>query len=198
MMKDYKRGVYTDFALDEAVEFHYCTKLNTSEKIKFINNVMEFIVGTYYYPMLRDIIFDYAIIQYFTDIRFDEDLNVDQIEQLLNTTNIVDIVKMDMEDGLYDELRRAIDMNIEYKTGVHMNRIEAAVESLLDAVKDKVANVDPTKVMNLAEQLSHVNDRLTADDMIQAYVKNVLPTRMEEAAEEKKRKKADGGLRVIE
>lgn len=198
MMKDYKRGVYTNTATGEVAEFNYCSGLTTSEKIRFINNVMGFVVGAYYYPMLKDIIFDYAIIQYFTDIQFDDDLNVDQIEDLLGNTNIVDIVKMNMEDGLCNELNKAIDMNVEYKTGVHTNRIEVAVENLLGVLKDKMANIDTSKMMNLAEKLGDFNDHITPDDMIQAYAKHVLPTRVGEAEENKKSSKTHGGLRVIE
>ena len=190
MMKDYKHGFYMDFTTNESVEFNYCIELSTSEKIKFVNNVMSYVVGVYYYPMLRDAIFNYAIIQYFTDIRFDEDLNIDEIDTLLATTDIVDIVKMDMKPGLLDELNQMIDMNIEYKTGIHMNRIEIAVEKLVDVVKEKVINADTSKMMKLAEQMSGIKDKVTPDQIIESYMKSELfQHRKEEAAEEKKRKK---------
>ena len=187
MMNEFKRGVYTNTNTDEVYEFGYKTDLTVSEKVYFVNNVMAFVVGEYFYPMVREMIVDYAIIQYFTDVEFNEDLNFDQIEQILAETNIVDIVKMNMKDGLLDELNRMIDVNIEYKTGIRMNRVDTMVEKLLDVIRAKVEEIDVQKVASLAEQLNGVKDELTPDRIVEAYMNSELnQKRMKDASSEKK------------
>lgn len=186
-MNEFKRGVYTNTNTDEVYEFGYKTDLTVSEKVYFVNNVMAFVVGEYFYPMVREMIVDYAIIQYFTDVEFNEDLNFDQIEQILAETNIVDIVKMNMKDGLLDELNRMIDVNIEYKTGIRMNRVDTMVEKLLDVIRAKVEEIDVQKVASLAEQLNGVKDELTPDRIVEAYMNSELnQKRMKDASSEKK------------
>lgn len=186
-MHELKRGVYTNTNTDEVYEFGYKIDLTVSEKVYFVDNVMALVVGEYFYPMVREMIVDYAIIQYFTDVKFDENLNFDQIEQILAETNIVDIVKMNMKDGLLDELNRMIDVNIEYKTGIRMNRVDTMVEKLLDVIRVKVEEIDVQKVASLAEQLNGVKDELTPDRIVEAYMNSELnQKRMKDASSEKK------------
>ena len=64
---------------------------------------------------------------------------------MLNTTNIVDIVKANVREGLIDELSQAIDDNVEYRTGVHHNPVTESISHLVKTVENKVK--DKTEIL---------------------------------------------------
>ena len=103
-----KIGVY--FYNNESHNFNFVTSLSASEKISFINSVVDTIVDDNYYTIIRDIVFDFSVIRTFTDIDTtfvkNSDNMIDTIEEFLNETNIVDVVKANMEIGLLEELNK--------------------------------------------------------------------------------------------
>ena len=174
MKKNVKSGVYTRNGVEE--NFNFFTSLKASDKIKFVNFVTNLVVDDSYNSILKDMIFDFAIVDIFTDIDTSEITKspnaINMIEDLLEETNIVDIVKVNVESGLVEELDNAVSLNIEYKTGIHKNPIAESLSHLLNTIEQKVSGIDTDSMMQMAEVISGMSGELTADKMLEAYSKS--------------------------
>lgn len=187
-----KTGTY--FYNDEALNFNFVTSLSASEKISFINSVVDTIVDDNYYAIIRDIIFDFSIIRTFTDIDTtfvkNSDNMIDTIEQFLSESTIVDIVKANMEIGLLEELNKAVDKAIEYKTGIHPSPISDSLASLLSTLEKKVNEFDMGSMMDMTQKFAGMTDEFNLDNLVNAYMNsNLHRANLEEIAESKKGKK---------
>lgn len=159
---------------DENFNFTFKTNPTMSEKLGFVSSVTDVLVGENYLSMLRDMVFDFYIISMFTDVDItsisNADNSIDKIEELLEETNIVDIVKANIDSKLLDELNEAVDNNIEYKTGIHKNALNEALSSLIKTLESKIEGVDTKAMMDLAGALSGVGEELTMDNLVQSYI----------------------------
>ena len=166
-----KHGVYTYNGAEEAFTFY--TTLRTIEKINFITFVTNVVVGDNYYPAVRDMMFDFELIDIMTDIDVSNIKNsvdtVSAIEDFLENTNIVEIIKANAEYGLIEELNKGVDDNIEYRTGIHKNSIAESLSNLLNTIENKVSGIDTDSMMNMAQAISGISGELTADKFIEAY-----------------------------
>ena len=171
MKRTVRTGVYTYNGVEETFTFY--TTLRAVDKINFINLVTNVLVGDNYYSIIRDLIFDFEIIDIMTDVDVSNIRNandaVSAIEDFLENTNIVEIVKANIEDGLIEELNKSVDDNIEYRTGIHKNPIAESLSHLLNTLENKVSDIDTDSMMNMAEIFSGVSGELTADKFIEAY-----------------------------
>jgi hypothetical protein len=164
----------TYFYNDEAFNFEFITSLSASKKISFVNSVVDTIVGDNYTSIIKDMIFDYTLIQMFTNvdttfINNSKDI-IDSIEQFLNGTNIVDIVKVNMEIGLLEELNKSVDKAIEYRTGIHPSPIADALSSLLSTLEKKVNEFDMGSMMGMAQKFAGMTDEFNLDNLVKAYM----------------------------
>ena len=184
-----KTGVYTRDGED--VSFNFYTSLSASDKVRFVDSVVSTIVtDDGYNYVIKDMIFDYLIVNYFTDVDISEisesQNNIDAIEVFLNETNVVDIVKMNISAGVIDELERAVELGIEYKTGIHINPIFSSLSSLLDTIERKVDGIDLEEMMGIAESMAGISDELTPEKIIDAYAKtDIFKKNWENASAEK-------------
>lgn len=171
-MKDLMSGIYTRNG--EEFVFEYKTDLSIKEKDIFVMNVCDTIIGSDYHSLLKDLIFDFQIVSIFTDIDLSEiknaDDTIDWVESFIKETNVVDIVKPSLKEGLLNELEKAIDANIEYRTGIHKNILHEAVSSLIKTLEEKIEGVDTKAMMDMASALSGLNDELTVDKLVQSYI----------------------------
>ena len=192
MTKKVMTGSYVDYANNKTlVGFNFYTNLRKSEKASFVNTVTDTLVGANYNYILRDMIFDFQIICTFTDVDVSDILesptSLVKIEDLLEDTNIVDIVKANVEEGLIEELNKAVDLNIEYRTGVHRNSFEDALTKLINTIEKKVNDVDTSSMMELAEKLSVVSGDITPERIVEAYSKtDTFKNNMDEVEKAKK------------
>lgn len=167
-----KTGVY--FYNDESFDFGFVTSLSASEKISFINSIVDTVVSNNYYTVIRDMLFDFAIIRTFTD--FDttfvknSDSMIDTIEQFLDETNIVDVVKANMSVGLLEELNKSVDKAIEFRTGIHPSPLNDALASLLSTLEKKVNEFDMGSMMGMAQKLTGMTDEFNLDNLVKAYM----------------------------
>ncbi|MCM1221142.1 MAG: hypothetical protein NC548_42335 [Lachnospiraceae bacterium] len=166
-----KTGIYIKNGEEHTFEFK--TNLRAKDKVKFINNVTDIIVGDNYYPVIRDLIFDYSIISIFTDvdvysINTSPDFLSD-VDDLVNGTDIVDVVKANAVEGLIEELNNAIDKNIEFKTGIHKEVFADNLSNLFKMIESKIAEVDMETIMKTADKLNSVSGQLTPEKLIEAY-----------------------------
>lgn len=171
-MKNLMSGIYTRNG--EEFVFEYKTDLSIKEKDIFAMNVCDTIIGSDYHSLLKDLVFDFQIISSFTNIDLSEikntDDTIDWVESFIEETNIVDIVKPNLKEGLLDELEKAIDTNIEYRTGIHKNILHEALSSLVKTLEEKIGGVDAEAMMDMASALSGLNGELTTDNLIQSYI----------------------------
>lgn len=169
--KNVKTGAYT--YKNESIPFNFYTELRAVEKIKFINAVCDTLIDTNYYSVIRDLVFDFQIVNVFTDVVVpelqDSPSPISIIEEFLDDTNIVEIVKANVDKKLIAELEKAVDENIEYRTGIHKNTLEDALTSLLHTVEQKINDVDTEGMMEMAMKLNSISDELTPERILQAY-----------------------------
>lgn len=171
-----KTGVYIKNG--EENKFNFYASLSAVDKIKFVNTVTGTLVGDNYYSFIKDMIFDIAIIHIFTDVDVSDIMSsknaINEIENYLNETNIVEIIKANVDSGVIEELIKAVDDNIEYRTGIHKNPIAESLSHLLDTIDKKVSGIDTEKMMEMAQVISGMSGELTADKMLEAYSKSDL------------------------
>jgi hypothetical protein len=172
MNKNVKMGVYTKG--EEQVAFNFYTSLTASKKLTFVNSVVNTIIDDNYNSIIKDVVFDYIMIQVFTDIDTAPLEDIDKIEEFLADTNVISIIKENVESGLIDELNKAVDMNIEYRTGIHKNPIGEVFANLLNTLENKIdnINIDTDSMMKMAEVFNGISGELTVDKVLEAYSKS--------------------------
>lgn len=161
----------------ETYGFSFGTDLSTVDKVKFVNSVTDILVGDKNYnSILRDLVFDFYIVDIFTDIDTSElkesSFFVKDVEQILLDTNIAEIVKANIEDGLIDELNKAIDLNIEYRTGIHHSPLNDAIARLVNTLENKVRDIDLESMMNMAKLFTGMTKEFTTENVVNAYLKS--------------------------
>ena len=186
---DIMTGVYTDVNTGEDTLFTFKTNIGIKDKIAFISNVTSLVVGDNYFSFLKDMMFDFEIIDIFTDIDTTGIVNsedaIGEIENIVTNTKIVEIVKSNIDNTIIEELKSAVDNNIEYITGVHKSTIEDGIGQLISIVKDKINSVDTETVMQMAETLSTLSGNLTSEGIVNAYANS--PAFLESLKEREKR-----------
>lgn len=205
MMKDVMMGTFIKDG--ENVEFTFKTYFTTSEKAQFISAITNVLVGNDYLPVLRNIFFDYYIIDMLTDVDMpidekDESIElIDKIENFLEETNVIDIVKANIEDSLIDELNDAIDMNIEYRTGIRKNALNDALSSLVNTLEEKLKDYDIEDAMQMVEAFSGITGDFTPQNIVNAYMNTDIAKQNIKELEESKEKNvkiADEMAKVID
>lgn len=168
-----KTGTYSFKGTE--MSFNYYTDLSAVDKMRFVNSVTDIIVGDNYNSIIKDLIFDFEVIDIFTDIDLseirDSSDNISLIEEFVKETLVVDIVKANSKDFIIDELKQAVDDNIEYKTGVHSNSFTTSLSHLLKTIESKIVGIDTQGMMEMAQKINSVSGELTADKILDAYSK---------------------------
>ena len=197
MMKEMKNGVFT--YKDESYNFNFNTSLSAYDKLVFVKTVVDNIVSDNSYDVvIKDLIFDFAIIEVFTNIDTSfinaKDENGDDIdsiiliEHFLEESNAVDVVKANMEIGLLDELYRAVDLNIQYLTGINPNPLNEAIASLVSTLEKKINEVDLDSMMGMAQKLAGMTEDFTLENAVNAYMNSDIHKKnLAEIAESKKK-----------
>lgn len=192
MMKETKLGAY--IRGEESYEFTFETDLSVSKKLKFVNSIVSLVVDeNHYNSVIRDLIFDFYIIDTFTNVDITElkesDNFLDNVEQFLEETNIVEIVKANAFPTLFDELNKAVNDSIEYLTGIHKNPINDALSSLLSTIEKKVNEFDMSGAMEMVQKFANMTGELTPKNVVKAYVdSDVHKKNLEDIAKSKKNK----------
>ena len=98
----------TYFVNGQEKGFKFYTSLTSSQICKFVNFIAESIILGNYYSHLKNIVFDYAIVKFMTDIdtaEIDEsESEIDAIEDFLNSTDIVKTVKNNCVNGFIEKI----------------------------------------------------------------------------------------------
>ena len=110
-----------------------------------------------YQAVLRDTIFMWQIIEAFTNINLKDVLNLEESQNALGDiidfveeTDVVENIVDHMRAGLIQELNEAVNLNIEYKTGIHIDPLRDMLANLLKSLEDKMNGIDIPTLMNCA------------------------------------------------
>ncbi len=173
--------------------------------MSFVNGVTNTIVTEkHYQPLLRGLIFGFQLIDIFSDAlsNFKDESGDEkkfsfvEIEDIITNTEIVDIILSNAKEGLIDELNEAIDKDIEYKTGIHINPFGEAVAKLLGTLEQRIKDVDLKALMGFAEIFKNIPaEEVTYEKMFDAYAKSEAFKKIQENADERS---AQRTARVIE
>lgn len=191
-MKNVTMGTY--IRGDEIYNFNFGTDLSIADKQKFVNSVVGLLVDDKHYnSVIRDLITDYFTIKFFTDIdttKLEESsFFVNDVEEFLEETNIVDIVKANAAPTLFDELNDAIDKSIEYLTGIHPSPLNEALASLVNTLEKKMIGFDMESMMGMAQKFVGMTDKLTPESVVNAYINSDTHKKnLDEIAESKAEK----------
>ena len=181
MMNEMKTGTF--FYKDESYNFNFKTSLSAYEKMVFVKTVVNSIVDENGYDsVIRDLVFDFVFIDMFTNVDTsfidmkDDDGNVVNpiivIEHFLNETDVVSVVKANMEFGMLDELNRSVDLNIQYLTGIHVNPVGEAIASLISTLEQKVNGLDLDSMMSMAQKFANMTEDFTLENAMKVYMES--------------------------
>ena len=109
------------------------------------------------YRLLKNVIFDYYLITYCTNIvLFDDSMefSLDKVEKFINENkeNILDVIKNNLSSDVMNELADAYIDAIEYKK-LNCNDLKDEIEDLLQVVREFV--VKPDRMNELLDALTY-------------------------------------------
>lgn len=166
---------YYDSKLEKEIDFKYRTELTLQQKVSFVNFVLGVIFDDdYCFSIIKNEVFDIALIYMFTDVlKYEEDFtfSLNNIEEMLNTTNVIEILKKEIDNDLIKDLNEVIDMNIAYKTGVNVNSISTSFSSLLKTIENKVSDFDVDEFSNTLKKFGDITNGMSPDKIIELYTK---------------------------
>ena len=197
-MKEVKMGVYTRKTenTEETFEFKFYTDLTVTQKLLFTNSVTNLVVDeNNYNSVIRDLVFDFYVIDIFTDISTEEFRQspsfLNSVEQFLEETNIVDVVKANVIPALFEELNKAVDKAIEYKTGIHPSPIGDSFASLIKIIEKKVNEIDLNDMMGMVQKFAGMAGELTPESIVNAYMNTDIHKNNVIEIEEAKKQRAE-------
>lgn len=193
-MKNIKTGTYIHN--DKFYNFNFGTDLSTADKQKFVNNVVNLVVdGENYNHILRDLIFDYFTIVFFTDIDTTEfkesSFFVNDVEQFLEETNIVEIIRANVTSTLFEELDKAVNLSIEYRTGIHLNPLNEAFSSLINTLERKISETDLGSMLDVIQNFAGMIGEFTPESIVNAYISSDAHQKKLKEIDESKKQKVD-------
>lgn len=165
--------------------FDYFTDIDTIKKINFVNVVGEAVVtDKHYQSVIFDLIFDFQVISSFSNALdvFSEIMNKEdnkqfdiyEIIEIVEKTDIANIIKANVREGLISELYEAVSKDIEYKTGIHKNVFSEAIVNFIKTLENKIKSIDLESLTDLAKAISNSPGELTADAIVKAYGESQL------------------------
>lgn len=175
MQKTYYDAKYYDSELEKEVDFQYCTELNLQEKVDFINNVLQVLFqNDYYYSILKQKVFDFMLINFFTNVIKNEeefDMTLIKMDNIVMNTTIIDVIYDKVDKNLIQELYDAIDVNIEYKTGIHKDELSTTFSNLLNSIEEKVNEFDIKGLAKTLKKFGDVTDGMKPEKIMDLYTK---------------------------
>lgn len=179
MMKEMKNGVFT--YNNEDYNFDFRTTMSAHDKQIFVKTVVSNLIDENGYDVvIKDLIFDFVIIDMLTNIdtsfinmKDENDVAINPIvliEHFLEETNVAEIVKENMEYGLLDELKHAVDLNIQYLTGINPNPLSEAVAKLVSTIEEKVREIDLDGMAGIAQKFANMTEDFTLENLVNYYI----------------------------
>lgn len=193
-------GKSSYFLNGNKVEFTIYEDMGIMAKTNFVDFVVGNVVDAEnkrYRSFIRDIMFDFAIITFMTDIDtstiIDNDDSfsdqISEIETFLHCVDVPNSIKPYIKKEIFNELNLAIDQNIEYSTGIKLNDVSRSICSFIDVLKEKINSVDIDSLSGAVKKISDMKDGVTSKDIVSEYFKSNIPNDIkDEAAKAQKEK----------
>lgn len=192
----------------EEIEFNYYANPSMDKKVSFVKSVVDTVVDDdYYYSMLKDMVFDFFLVEFFSDIEVEvpEQDGIDYVEEFLANNNASTVMKLGMDFDVLQELYDCVDKGIEYKTGIHPSPIVDGIAKLLDTVEKKFSDIDVDAMTGMAKVFGKLQGDITPDKMLDAYARSDIFKKQHEDAVKKQKKRdkkadervADANLNVV-
>lgn len=172
----------------ESHAFEIKQKININAKANFVNDVLNYVVSENgYLSVLRGLIFDFTLINYFTDINIHQIINeltngddsqtIDTIESFLDDTSIANMVKISISKDILFELENAVDDAIAYKTGIHKNDVTSLLSNLIRKIDSQLSNIDISKTNEMIDMFKNLKDNksfkeFTPEKLVDIYFKS--------------------------
>ena len=144
-------GKKTEYILEKS--------LSLSQKMSFVVEVAGTVVSKEvgYAYVLKQVIFNYCLITYYTNIVLFEngtEFSLDKVEKFVNDNkeNVLDVIRDNVSDDEYTELKFACDEAIEYRK-LHYNDLKDEIEDLLQVVREFV--VKPDRMNELLDEMTY-------------------------------------------
>ena len=141
------KGTYLNFN-GESVGFNYASELSLSQKASFVMEVAGMIVSgeVGYAYILKEAIFNYCLIKYFTDVVLfenEDDFSLDMIDKFTkdNKDSVIGVIKKAMGEDAFNELTKACDEAIEFRKA-HFSDYKEEISDLLQVVREFVVKPD--------------------------------------------------------
>lgn len=149
------KGTYINFN-GETVEYNYENELSLSQKVSFIMEVAGMVVSKNigYARILKEPIFNYCLIKYFTDIVLFEnegDFSLDMIDIFVkrNQQCVIDTITKTIGTDAFDELSKACEDAVEFRK-IHFSDYQNEVSDLLLEIRKLVSKPDPLNELIIA------------------------------------------------
>ncbi len=146
---------YLDIKTNENTEFTVRKSILMSEKVSFVKDVSEMVVSDElgYMLILKDLFFDYAILQYYTDIvvfENEDDFGIDLLEQFIKANRgVIDTIKTEIGTDEVHFLKTCCNELIKFRR-MHYGEYKNDIAELLETVRELVVKPDELEGLLLA------------------------------------------------
>ena len=161
----------------EEKDFSYYTDIDMNKKLRFVNAVTDYVINeksNNYYSVMRDMFFDFEIIEMFTDIDltdyYSSDNAVNDIEKLVDENkDVLAEIKSNLAEGVFESLSNNVDYNLAFRTGIHKDTLASSLSQFIGVLEAKLNTVDFNNLTEMSEKLNEVADKITPEKIVDAY-----------------------------
>jgi len=157
-----------EFTIDfNSIEILIKPQLTLENVIGFTNSVVESVFSEgVYTPEFKDIALKRATLFYYTNLKVD--FNINKLCDLVNKTDIINIILSHIDEKQYNIVVSAINDKIEYlkNLSIHKNETNDTFNSLLELLYNKFSGID---IENVTKALEKVNG-ITEDKIINSIL----------------------------
>lgn len=170
--------------------FQYKSNLSIYDKMRFVSTVVNTLVDDNItcISLIRDLIFNFELIDFFTDIDTKAILNIDDeeddesnvtapidlMEEFIEQTDIIKILYESIDKDIMSELNKAVNDGIYYKTGVNIYDVSNSIGNLLSVIETKIKNIDATNINDFIKVISGMRENVTPEKILDAYIQSEI------------------------
>lgn len=162
---------------DETYDVKYADTLTTFEKLQFINNTVSWVVGEDYRPILKKFAYRYSLCL-LSDVDFNQFVSADEngnniaeLIEFIDSTDLPDIIENSLDITVVDELKENINLDIEYRTGIHSDSISSAISDLINTLSKKMDELLTPDTLDALTKITSM-DTVEPKAVVDAFIDN--------------------------
>jgi len=146
---------YSDLRTNEQKDFTLNTDILLSDKVAFVKYVSEMVVSDElgYMLVLKDTFFNYALLQYYTDIvvfENEKDFSIDELDKFLKANaGIINSIRVEIGSDEVNFMRNCCNELIKFRR-MHYGEYKSDIWELLDTVRELVVKPDALEGLIIA------------------------------------------------